>query len=145
VSEKSVSVIITVLNDKRVGRTIESILEQSLVPDEIFVADGGSDDGTWELILNLKEKYGDIINPQRLDGNIPTTRNKALPLMKGDVIVFIDADEIAPKDWLKSLINSIVLRFMTQMLLFRRKEFSPLPRRWRVVFLMREKPLRRRP
>jgi len=108
VSEKTVSVIITVLNDKRIERTIRSILDQSYLPDEIFVADGGSDDGTWELILDFKEKYGDIINPQRLEGNITTTRNKALPLMEGNIIVFIDADEVAPKNWLECLINPIL-------------------------------------
>ncbi len=43
------TVVVTVLNDRRVGRTLESLQTQSLPPLEILVADGGSTDGTFEL------------------------------------------------------------------------------------------------
>lgn len=100
-------VIITLLNDKRFERTIKSLLEQTMMPEKIIIADGGSTGGSFELAKEYEKKYGNI-KVLSLPGSITETRNKLLKEVKGDVIVFIDADEVAPKHWLKSLISPII-------------------------------------
>ncbi len=100
------SVVITLLNDFRVKRTIESLLKQERIPDEIIIADGGSYD---ELITMLKgyEKRHNIVKIHVLPGSVAETRNKVLPLLSGEVMVFLDADEIAPPHWLTNLVDPI--------------------------------------
>lgn len=99
-----VSVIVTVLNDRRVERTLRSLQKQTYPVLEVLVADGGSKDGTFELCQKMAE--GDPrIRPCRLVGNIPESRNQALDLVKGDVIAFLDADEVAPPEWLAELVR----------------------------------------
>jgi GT2 family glycosyltransferase len=97
-----VSVIVTVLNDLRVERTLKSLQGQTLSPLEILVADGGSKDGTFELAQALA-KGDPRVRPRRLLGNIPESRNQALAVVQGELVAFLDADEVAPPTWLAEL------------------------------------------
>jgi len=99
-------VIITLLNDKRFERTIQSLLEQTIPVEKIIIADGGSTDGSFELAKEYEKKYANI-NVLSLPGSITETRNNLLKKIKSDVIIFIDADEVAPRYWLESLIRPI--------------------------------------
>ncbi|HEC93051.1 MAG TPA: glycosyltransferase [Candidatus Atribacteria bacterium] len=100
------SVIITLLNDFRVKDTIDSLLTQERLPDEIIIADGGSEKTLLNLLSNYKKK-SKRIKVYNLPGSVAETRNKVLPMVKGDLIIFLDADEIAPPQWLSHLINPI--------------------------------------
>ena len=52
----SVSVVIPVKNRKDlILHTLNSLLEQSLMPNEVIVVDDNSTDGTWENLLSYKE------------------------------------------------------------------------------------------
>lgn len=100
-----ITIVITLLNDKRVLKTLESLTKQSLKPDEVIVADGGSKK---ELISKIKkfEKY-DYIKLHHIPGTIAESRNKTMKIVNGDIIVFIDSDEIAPEDWLDKITKPI--------------------------------------
>ncbi|HEC92205.1 MAG TPA: glycosyltransferase [Candidatus Atribacteria bacterium] len=100
------SVVITLLNDFRVKRTLDSLLSQNRLPDEIVVADGGSKKEIFDMLHEYEKKDGRI-RIYVLPGSVAETRNKVLPLLRGDIIIFLDADEIAPSDWLSSLIKPI--------------------------------------
>jgi len=101
-----VSVVVTLLNDFRVKRTMSSLLSQKRLPDEIVIADGGSKK---ELLYLLRgyEKNHNWVKVYILPGSVAETRNKVLPLLMGDIIVFLDADEVAPPNWLANLIRPI--------------------------------------
>ncbi|HDH07261.1 MAG TPA: glycosyltransferase [Thermoproteales archaeon] len=95
-----VSVIIPVKNgEKFIERLLESLLEQEVKPDEIIVVDDGSQDGTVEIV----EKYP--VKLLHTEGNRGANRGRNIGLSKasGDIIALIDADCIAPKDWLKNI------------------------------------------
>jgi cellulose synthase/poly-beta-1,6-N-acetylglucosamine synthase-like glycosyltransferase len=99
----TVSVIITVLRDPRVVRTIESLLEQRRLPDEIIVDDGGGTDEVrrrTEAIALEEPRVRYLLAP----GNIAESRNRALQVANGELIAFLDADEVAPPEWLEELI-----------------------------------------
>lgn len=101
-----VTVLLTVYNDLRVRRTVGSLLDGDRVPDEILIADGGSDDGTWELAEDLEADHNPV-RALRAPGSVAETRNDAIPEVAGDVVAFLDADELAPDQWLGELIAPI--------------------------------------
>lgn len=99
----SVSVILTVLKDPRVERTLESLLAQSRPPEEILVDDGGGDDRVARIAERFAERDARVVH---LDapGTIAESRNRALEVAKGEIVAFLDADEVAPAQWLAELI-----------------------------------------
>lgn len=99
----TISIVITLMNDRDVIKTIDSILCQTLLPYEVIVADAGND----EWLYNKLKSYGGIVKVPKIYGSIVASRNKTMPLVKGDVIVFIDSDEVAPQGWLKLLTDPI--------------------------------------
>ncbi|MEI8361150.1 MAG: glycosyltransferase [bacterium] len=98
-----ISLIITVLNEnKSLGMWLESIASQSILPDELVIVDGGSTDGTWELLQNLKITNVSCVVAQKI-GNISSGRNEAIKLATGDIIVVTDAGCIYDKYWFKKI------------------------------------------
>jgi len=99
------TVLITLLNDKRVGRTLRSLATQTRRPDCVLVADGGSTDGTLDVIAALREELAELrMEVKHLPGSVAATRAAALPLIATDVLVFLDSDQVAPDDWLEHLV-----------------------------------------
>lgn len=76
--------------------TLESVLNQSLVPHQIIVADDCSTDGTQQLLMKYEQKYGDVLLPLFSDLNrgIPGNRNFALKHVTGDYVSILDGDDI---------------------------------------------------
>lgn len=98
-----VSVILTVLNEgESVHRLLDSLAGQTLPPDEVVVADGGSRDGT---LAALKAYAGRL--PLRLiaapGANIAQGRNAAIRAATGEVIAVTDAGVRCEPDWLACL------------------------------------------
>jgi glycosyltransferase involved in cell wall biosynthesis len=92
VSGLSVSVITPSLNQGAyIERTIRSILDQRYAPLEYLVVDGGSTDGTVEII----ERYADrlawwVSEPDRGQTD---ALNKALRHATGDVVAYVNSDD----------------------------------------------------
>lgn len=100
------TVLVTLLNDVRVERTLESLRGQTLRPYEVVVADGGSGQPTLDVVHRHAAR-ADGVRLLDVRGTIAQSRNRALPLVKGDVVVFLDADEVAPPTWLETLTKPI--------------------------------------
>ncbi len=99
----SVSVIVTVLKDPRVERTLESLLAQRRPPEEILVDDGGPPGAVSEIAARFHARDPRV---RRLaaPGNIAESRNAALAVAAGEFVAFLDADEVAPPEWLERLL-----------------------------------------
>lgn len=107
ISMMKTTVIITLLNDKRVTRTLDSLIDQSRKPDEIIIADGGSE----KSLLDVLNEYVEVNSNMKLyhfPGSVAETRNQVMEKIDADIIVFLDADEVAPPEWLSHLIFPIV-------------------------------------
>lgn len=100
----TVTVVITVLKDPRVARTLESLLHQTRPADEVLVDDGGQTDEVRRITATFTARDPRV---RHLDapGNIPESRNTALLAAKGEFIAFLDADEVAPPEWLAELLR----------------------------------------
>ncbi len=97
-----ISVIVVSLNDKRISDALESLSKQTLKPYEVIVADGGT---TWN-VAEVCAKYGARL--EHLPGNVVESRNKALSIVTGELIAFLDTDEIAIPTWLEELSRPIL-------------------------------------
>ncbi len=82
-----------------------SIVGQSRPPDEMVVVDGGSRDGTPELLLSLASTAPFELRVESCAGcNIAQGRNVAIEMARGDVIAVTDAGCVLAPYWLERLI-----------------------------------------
>ena len=92
-----VSIIIPAYNaEDYVDRCIESCLSQSYKDIEIIVVDDGSKDQT----VNICKKYSDsrLKVIEKSNEGVSCTRNVGLSHAKGDLILFLDADDFLYED-----------------------------------------------
>jgi glycosyltransferase involved in cell wall biosynthesis len=95
VSER-VSVIIPVYNGERyLAAAIQSVLEQTLPPDEIIVVDDGSTDGTAAIVTGLAGASPLPIHYIHQQNQGPSAaRNRGLRAARSGLVAFLDADDI---------------------------------------------------
>src|SRR6185295_9653685 len=76
-----------------IGETIRSILNQTYENWELIIVDDGSDDGTEEVILQLRDQRIHFYKAGRIaiNGKI---KNIGLEKVSGELIAFIDSDDL---------------------------------------------------
>ena len=91
-SSPLISVATVVYNDREgLRKTMRSVFEQSYPRIEFVVVDGGSTDGTAELIEENAERIGRWVSEP--DEGIYDAMNKAAALAEGDYIQFLNAGD----------------------------------------------------
>ena len=100
----SVSVIIPVRNGEAfVADAVESVLAQQDVPAELIVVDDGSTDRTSERLA----RFAGRITVASLEGRgVSAARNRGMALAKGDLLVFLDADDLLPPGYLARFVEA---------------------------------------
>ena len=92
-----VSIITTVLNGKKtIEDTINSILSQSFNNIEYIIVDGGSTDGTIEIVDKYKSKISKFISEK--DKGIYDGMNKGIKLATGDIVGILNSDDVYASD-----------------------------------------------
>jgi glycosyltransferase involved in cell wall biosynthesis len=88
--------IIPVYNAARyVSSTIQSVLEQSVVPDEIIAINDGSTDDSLDVLQQYKDKIKIITAPHQ---GVGASLNIGLQNTKSEFITFIDSDDLWQPD-----------------------------------------------
>ena len=77
---------------KTIGKAIESVLSQDYANIEYIVIDGGSTDGTLEVIDNYKDKLKRVISEP--DNGMYEAINKGIRLATGDVVGLLHSDDV---------------------------------------------------
>jgi len=101
-----VSVIATVLNEgQAIERLLESLAAQTRPPDEVVIADGGSTDGTVDILSRWSASGRLPLRVVSVPGtNISEGRNAAIDAASGEVIASTDAGVRLDQGWLASLV-----------------------------------------
>lgn len=89
-----VTVIIPVYNmEKYIETCIRSVLKQTQKEIEVLCINDGSTDKSTEIILGLKEEFGNITLYNRDKQGAGVARNFGIERAKGEYIAFLDADD----------------------------------------------------
>lgn len=95
-----VTVVTAVLNDAgHIEQTILSVISQTDIEIEFIIVDGGSKDGTLELIGKYKDKISLLISES--DRGVYDAMNKGIKHSSGDFVYFLNSGDV--------FINSSVL------------------------------------
>ena len=102
-----VSIITPVLNGiEYLEGCIESVLNQSYPNIEHIIVDGGSSDGTLDMLTSYAAKYPDIIRFfSGPDKNATEACNKGLRIAKGDIMGFIGSDDMYEPDAIQTVVE----------------------------------------
>jgi glycosyltransferase involved in cell wall biosynthesis len=87
-----VGVAIPAYNAERwLAQTLDSVLAQTVLPDDIVVIDDGSTDAT----ASVAERFGTPVRVvSQPNAGIGAARNRAVELVRGEVVAFLDADDL---------------------------------------------------
>jgi glycosyltransferase involved in cell wall biosynthesis len=100
-SKPKISVIVPSYNTARfIEETLQSILSQRYSNVECIVVDGGSNDGTLDL---LKRYEGQITWMSERDEGQSDAINKGLKLASGDIVSYICADDVYETDCFRKI------------------------------------------
>ena len=98
--------------DAYIGKTLQSLVEQTLLPKSLVVVNDNSTDSTKDIVANFVSKYDwiSLVNSESKDEHLPGSKivnafNKGLERLdyNYDVICKFDADLIFPKNYLETL------------------------------------------
>lgn len=95
-----ISVVIPVYNGEKTIRTaLQSVLGQTLSPDEILVLNDGSTDQTDSIVASYRPRITVIAQP---NGGVANARNILCRYAQGDLIAFLDSDDIWHPEYLRT-------------------------------------------
>ena len=95
-----------------IGKTLQSLVEQTLLPKSLVVVNDNSSDSTKDIVANFVSKYDwiSLVNSESTDEHLPGSKivngfNKGLQTLDHnyDVICKFDADLIFPQNYLETL------------------------------------------
>lgn len=104
-----ISVIIPVYNGEDcIEKCVNSLLTQTYKNFEIIIVNDGSTDTTRKICESISSNYCNIKLFNKKRGGSASARNEGLKYVKGEYIVFVDADDLVHKCYLEFLYRGIV-------------------------------------
>ncbi|WP_027849713.1 glycosyltransferase family 2 protein [Marinospirillum minutulum] len=113
-----ISLVITTYNwAEALAVVLDSVINQTVLPDEVIIADDGSAEPTWKLIKEYKKKLPiPLIHSWQEDKGFRAamSRNRAFAKSSGDYIIMIDGDMVLDKKFVQSYKDAILPGFFIQ-------------------------------
>lgn len=104
-----VSIIIPVYNkEDYLGRTIESVIQQSLSDIEIILINDGSTDNSLEVCQDYEKKDSRIIVINQKNQGVSVARNEGILHASGEYVGFVDADDTIDKNMYLNMYNRCI-------------------------------------
>ena len=93
-SDPRVTIIVAAFNGERFLReTLESAFAQDFPSFEVVFVDDGSEDGTAEIARSFPVRY-----VHQANAGLPAARNAGLAVARGELVAFLDDDDLLPPD-----------------------------------------------
>ncbi len=103
------SVTVPVYNAaKYLDECVQSLLAQTYKDYEIILVDDGSKDESVEICDRYAEEYENIRVIHKENGGVHTARNVGLENSKGDLVAFIDSDDLVDPQAFEIMIDALV-------------------------------------
>lgn len=105
-----VSVIIPCYNyGAYLVEAVESVLRQTLPPDEVLVSDDASTDDSTLVMSLLERRYGNALRIHRNEGNLGIVKhfNQAVAMTHGEYVCFLGADNRFRSDYLERTVGAL--------------------------------------
>lgn len=97
-----ISVVIPLYNrEDYIGKTVQSILDQTLLPAEIIIVDDGSPDNSAAVVQAIKSPLIRLIRQE--NRGVSAARNRGIKEVRTDYVAFIDADD----EWLPEHLETL--------------------------------------
>lgn len=88
----TISVLIPAYNcESTIQATLDSVLRQTVQPDEILMMDDGSTDGTVALLDSFRPRVAVFRQPNK---GLSGARNELLARTRSDLVAFLDSDDL---------------------------------------------------
>lgn len=102
----TISVIIPAYNSERtIQETVESVQNQTLSDIEIIIINDGSTDQTWNLIQRLDDPRIRAFSYE--NGGVAVARNRGIAHSAGELLAFLDSDDLWTSDKLESQLEAL--------------------------------------
>jgi glycosyltransferase involved in cell wall biosynthesis len=102
----TLSVVIPVFNgEKTIQETVNSVFQQSFGDFEIIAIDDGSTDTTLEILKRIRDPRLQVFSYP--NAGLSESRNRGIARAKGELIAFLDADDLWTKDKLESQLQAL--------------------------------------
>ena len=106
-----ISIITVVYNgEKTIRQTLDSVCNQSLLPNEYIIVDGLSSDSTLTIVRTYMEKYPFIKLISGKDAGIYDAMNKGIKMAKGKLIGIINSDDWYEANALEKMAEAFVAK-----------------------------------
>jgi glycosyltransferase involved in cell wall biosynthesis len=103
--EPLVSVVVPIYNAEiYISRCVESILEQTYRNFELILVNDGSTDKSGAVCDEYAKNDDRIRVVHQVNGGVSSARNAGMNCAKGEYLFFVDADDWAEPDYLKSML-----------------------------------------
>ncbi|HOC40486.1 MAG TPA: glycosyltransferase family A protein, partial [Bacteroidales bacterium] len=102
-----VSIIIPVYNgEKYISDTIQSVIDQTYKNWELIIVDDGSTDNTAEIVKQFNDSRISYI--KKNNTGVSDTRNVGAMISKGEILSFLDADDIWLPENLEKKVEKLI-------------------------------------
>lgn len=106
--KKDISIIIPTYNcEKTIQKTIMSCINQKYKNIEIIIINDGSKDNTEKILLDLQKEDNRIKYYNKINGGVSSARNFGVKHASGDLICFLDSDDLLKNDFIIKMKNQI--------------------------------------
>jgi glycosyltransferase involved in cell wall biosynthesis len=100
----TLSIVIPVYNEQdHIGKCLDAIMTQSVIPDEVIVVDNNCSDNS----INIAKSFAGAKIIHENNQGIVYARNAGFNASKSDIIARIDADTIVPHNWVKDILEQM--------------------------------------
>jgi glycosyltransferase involved in cell wall biosynthesis len=94
--------------ERTIGVALESVLSQSFEDFELIIIDDGSSDATKDVVRASSDSRIRCVSTQ--NGGVSRARNRGLSLASGELVAFLDADDVWYRTKLKRQVETMAAR-----------------------------------